>query len=77
MFRPHLLDSFDVDSIDPLVFLERHGTDYFSFGVFSEEKLFEAGPSAGVHPLGAWQDEHLVGVAAVSGNRLRLLAVVP
>jgi mycothiol synthase len=45
--------------------------------VVAEEKLFGAGPSGGAQALGAWQDERLVGVAAIAGNRLRLLAVTP
>jgi mycothiol synthase len=45
--------------------------------VVAEEKLFVAGPSSAAHAIGAWQDEELVGVAAVSGNRLRVLAVRP
>jgi len=43
----------------------------------ADEKLFEPGPSDPAHALGAWLDEQLVGVASVSGNRLRVLAVTP
>ncbi|MEO7735588.1 MAG: GNAT family N-acetyltransferase [Kofleriaceae bacterium] len=42
-----------------------------------EEKPFGDGPSALAHALGAWHDDQLVGVAAISGNRLRVLAVTP
>jgi mycothiol synthase len=43
----------------------------------AEEKLFIAGPTAPALAFGAWLDDELVGVAAVSGRWLRLLAVVP
>jgi mycothiol synthase len=43
----------------------------------AEEKLFEPGPTAPAIPFGAWVDNELVGVAAVSSKWLRLLAVVP
>lgn len=45
--------------------------------VVAEEKLFGGGPSDAAHALGAWHDDQLVGVAAISGNRLRVLAVTP
>jgi GNAT superfamily N-acetyltransferase len=43
----------------------------------AEEKLFEPGPSASAHPLGAWEGDALVAVAAVSARWLRLLGVAP
>lgn len=43
----------------------------------ADEKLFGAGPSGPPQPLGAWQADTLVGVAAVADNRIRLLAVAP
>lgn len=45
----------------------------------AHEKLFGAAPSADdpPHPLGYWKGGELAGVACVSGNRLRLLAVAP
>lgn len=43
----------------------------------ADEKLFGAGPRGAPHALGAWDDDALVGVAAASGNRIRVLAVVP
>lgn len=43
----------------------------------AEEKLFEPGPTAPAIAFGAWSDNELVGVAAVSSKWLRLLAVVP
>lgn len=43
----------------------------------AEEKLFEPGPTAPALAFGAWVDNELVGVAAVSSKWLRLLAVVP
>jgi mycothiol synthase len=48
-------------------------------GPVTEEKLFGAGPMAWHEPvaLGAWRDEALVGVAAVSAGYLRVLAVAP
>src|SRR5690606_8696303 len=43
----------------------------------ADEKLFGPGPSSVAQPFGAWLDDDLVGVAAVAGDRLRLLAVDP
>jgi mycothiol synthase len=43
----------------------------------ADEKLFGGAPSGGGHPLGAWRGDSLVGVAAVAGDRIRVLAVVP
>lgn len=44
----------------------------------AEEKLFGAAPSADEpQPLGYWKDGALAGVACVSADRLRLLAVAP
>jgi len=43
----------------------------------AEEKLFGAAPTALPQPLAAWEGDTLVGVAAVAGNRIRVLAVVP
>lgn len=43
----------------------------------AEEKLFEPGPGGGVSPLGCWLEGALVGVAAVAGDRIRVLAVAP
>lgn len=45
----------------------------------AEEKLFgpAASPDEPPHPLGYWKGGALIGVACVSGDRLRLLAVAP
>ena len=44
----------------------------------AEEKLFESGPTTVPLAFGAWRDDReLVGVAAVAGRWLRVLAVVP
>jgi GNAT superfamily N-acetyltransferase len=43
----------------------------------AEEKLFEPGPTAPAIGFGAWIDNELVGVAAVSSKWLRVIAVVP
>jgi GNAT superfamily N-acetyltransferase len=44
----------------------------------AEEKLFEPGPAAAARAFGAWDDTNrLVGVAAIAGRWLRVLAVVP
>ncbi|HEY3802871.1 MAG TPA: GNAT family N-acetyltransferase [Kofleriaceae bacterium] len=43
----------------------------------AREKLFGDGPTGTPHALGAWDGETLVGVAAVCGRWLRVLAVVP
>jgi ribosomal protein S18 acetylase RimI-like enzyme len=43
----------------------------------ADEKLFGAGPSGLPDALGAWDHDALVGVAAVAGNRIRVLAVLP
>ena len=43
----------------------------------ADEKLFAPGPTAPALAFGAWDGERLVGVAAVSGRWLRLIAVVP
>jgi ribosomal protein S18 acetylase RimI-like enzyme len=41
------------------------------------EKLFGAGPSGPPQALAAWDGDAMVGVAAIAGNRIRVLAVVP
>jgi mycothiol synthase len=43
----------------------------------ADEKLFGDGPRGAPRALGAWDGDALVGVAAVAGNRIRLLAVAP
>lgn len=43
----------------------------------AEEKLFGAGTRGEPRALGVWDGEALVGVAAVAGNRIRVLAVAP
>ncbi|HET7505514.1 MAG TPA: GNAT family N-acetyltransferase [Kofleriaceae bacterium] len=43
----------------------------------ADEKLFGDGPAGPPQPLGAWDGEALVGVAAVAGRTLRVLAVAP
>jgi GNAT superfamily N-acetyltransferase len=43
----------------------------------ADEKLFEPGPRGAPRALGAWVGEALVGVAAVCGDRIRVLAVAP
>jgi mycothiol synthase len=43
----------------------------------ADEKLFGPAPSSLPEAFGAWEHDALVGVAAVAGNRIRLLAVVP
>ena len=43
----------------------------------ADEKLFGAGPRGAPDALGAWDGEALIGVAAVAGNRIRVLAVAP
>ena len=43
----------------------------------ADEKLFGPGPEGTTRAFGAWSDSTLVGVAAVCGRWLRVLAVVP
>jgi len=43
----------------------------------ADEKLFGDAPGGAPRALGAWRGDALTGVAAVAGNRLRLLAVTP
>lgn len=43
----------------------------------AEEKLFEPGPTAPATAFGAWDNDELVGVAAVSSKWLRVIAVTP
>jgi len=43
----------------------------------ADEKLFGAGPRGTTQALGAWEGDALIGVAAVSANRIRVLAVAP
>jgi GNAT superfamily N-acetyltransferase len=44
----------------------------------ADEKLFAAGPEGGPpRAFGAWEDDVLLGVAALAGRWLRVLAVVP
>ena len=45
--------------------------------VVADEKLFGPSPRGLPRTLGAWDGETLVGVAAVGGSRIRVLAVVP
>jgi ribosomal protein S18 acetylase RimI-like enzyme len=46
-------------------------------GEVAGEKLFGAGPSGPSHALAAWDGDALAGVAAVAGDRVRVLAVTP
>ncbi len=46
-------------------------------GVVADEKLFGPGPSGTVQAFGAWSDDELAGVAAIAGNRIRVLGVSP
>ncbi|MGN6108713.1 MAG: GNAT family N-acetyltransferase [Kofleriaceae bacterium] len=43
----------------------------------ADEKLFGDGPGGPARALGAWQSGELAGVAAVAGDRIRVLAVRP
>jgi len=43
----------------------------------ADEKLFGDAPTGPPQPLGAWDGDELAGVAAVSANRIRLLAIAP
>jgi GNAT superfamily N-acetyltransferase len=43
----------------------------------ADEKLFGPGPRGLARPSGVWDGDALVGVAAVAGNRIRVLAVDP
>lgn len=43
----------------------------------ADEKLFADAPAGGARAFGAWHDDELVGVAAVSARWLRVLAVAP
>jgi mycothiol synthase len=43
----------------------------------ADEKLFGAGPRGTTQALGAWEDDALIGVAAVAANRIRVLGVAP
>ena len=45
--------------------------------VVADEKLFAPSPRGLPRTFGAWDGETLVGVAAVGGSRIRVLAVVP
>jgi GNAT superfamily N-acetyltransferase len=45
--------------------------------VVAEEKLFGAGPAGPANPLGAWDGDALVGVAAWCARYVRVLAVAP
>ncbi|MBA3398122.1 MAG: GNAT family N-acetyltransferase, partial [Deltaproteobacteria bacterium] len=42
-----------------------------------DEKLFEPGPAGPARAFGAWDGDALVGVAAIAGRWLRVLAVAP
>jgi len=46
-------------------------------GVVADEKLFGPSPRGLPRTFGAWDGETLVGVAAVGGSRIRVLAVAP
>ncbi|HEU4727585.1 MAG TPA: GNAT family N-acetyltransferase [Kofleriaceae bacterium] len=43
----------------------------------ADEKVFGDGPAGPPQPLGAWDGDALVGVAAIAGDRVRVLAVTP
>lgn len=60
------------------IILLRAACVFDSADIVAHEKLFGAAPHAeGVHSIAAIHNEQLVGVAAVDGNRIRLLAVTP
>jgi GNAT superfamily N-acetyltransferase len=44
-------------------------------GEVADEKLFGPGPTGRSQPLGAWEGDALVGVAAIAADRVRVLAV--
>lgn len=67
----------DLESLDQARAVLAAACAYDRADLVAEEKLFGDGPSAAATALGAWHDDRLVGVAAVSANRLRLLAVTP
>lgn len=58
--------------------LLRAACEFDSADIVAEEKIFGTAPHAeGVQNIAALQDDQLVGVAAIDGNRIRLLAVAP
>jgi GNAT superfamily N-acetyltransferase len=46
-------------------------------GIVAEEKLFGDGPTSSPTTFGAWDDDRLVGVAAIAGRWIRVCAVDP
>jgi GNAT superfamily N-acetyltransferase len=53
------------------------GCAYDRADVVADEKLFGDGPSGRSRGFGAWDGDALVGVAAIAGSRVRVLAVEP
>lgn len=73
LLRPLLLTD-----LPQAIALLRAACEFDSADIVAEEKLFGTAPYAeGVQSIAALHHDQLVGVAAIDGNRIRLLAVAP
>ncbi|HEY4176184.1 MAG TPA: GNAT family N-acetyltransferase [Kofleriaceae bacterium] len=68
LIRDHLVDARDALSA---------ACPFDRAEIVAEEKLFGLAPAGAPSAFGAWIGDLLVGVAALCGNRLRVLAVIP
>jgi GNAT superfamily N-acetyltransferase len=71
------VDALDRSELPAATAVLAAGCAFDRADVVAEEKLFGEGPKGAPRALGAWEGTDLVGVAAVAGNRIRVLAVSP
>jgi GNAT superfamily N-acetyltransferase len=71
------IDSLDRSALPEATAVLAAGCAFDRAAMVAAEKLFEPAPGGPAAAVGAWEAGTLVGVAAVSGNRIRILAVEP
>ena len=71
------IESLDRSALPAATAVLAAGCAFDRAAAVAAEKLFEPAPGGPAQAVGAWEGDALVGVAAVSGNRIRVLAVAP
>ena len=74
---PVRIGSLDCSLLPEVTAILAAGCPFDRAAEVADEKLFGDGPGGPPRALGAWEGDALVGVAAVSGSRIRVLAVAP
>jgi GNAT superfamily N-acetyltransferase len=75
--QPVRLGPLDRSSLAQAIAVLAAGCAFDRAAEVADEKLFGAAPGGVPRALGAWDGDALVGVAAVAGDRIRVLAVAP